>query len=234
MNKKFFETLEEMSRFNSNLIADKILSTLEKEEVFFLGLSGGKTPEKTYRLLSEKEIPWDRVHLFPVDERFVDKTDINSNYRMINETLIEWIEIPGKNLHFFDVDKDYPIKTVENFERELTELAEKFNKMENDIPQFDIMLLGIGEDGHIASIFSGEQPKENASLIKLTKAPQNYSLRDRVTMNIPLINNSKEIIFLAGGKNKLDVIEREDGINYPYYLVKGKEKTSMFLFRYEG
>ncbi len=126
---------------------------VEKRGRFSIALSGGHTPAKLYALWAEKyktQTPWDRVHLFFGDERFVPEDDLLSNYRMARETLIAHVPIPKENVHPMPTNFPSPEKAAEAYE---VELRKFFG--EGAAPAFDVQLLGLGVEGHTASLFPG-------------------------------------------------------------------------------
>jgi len=169
---------------------------------FAVALSGGSTPKRLYQLLATKEysrnIPWEKVFLFWSDERFVAHTDADSNYRMVKENLLDHIPIPGENI--FPVPVSGTAKEgAAQYERSLR----KFFKKEKVV--FDWLLLGIGEEGHTASLFPGTVIlKEKKKLIKEVWVEQKQSWR--ISFTLPLINDAVAVVFLVTGKEKAAVL----------------------------
>jgi 6-phosphogluconolactonase len=126
-------------------------------EVFTAAFSGGRTPVDFYRKLSGLTgVPWERVHLFLVDERFVPLDDPQSNYGMLNDVLLRKIPLPAGNMHYVRISEVSSVEAVAGqYERDLQEF---FSLGEGEFPSFDLILLGIGEDGHTASLLPGVHP----------------------------------------------------------------------------
>ncbi len=195
---------------------------------FIAALSGGKTPVGFYRHLAGlKGLPWDKTHIFLVDERFVPPSDADSNYRMIRETLLSKIPIAPRNVHPVSTTGLSPEISAEQYEEELKIL---FGLSTAEIPEFDIILLGVGEDGHTASLFPGsellKEEKRLAASVRLTPG-----LHDRITLTLPVLNAARNVFFLVTGKNKTGVLKRlidEKDRTLPASMVQ-PVKGSLFL-----
>jgi len=164
-----------------------------------IALSGGKTPEKLFSVLVEKyrdTIPWDRIHLWWGDERCVPPDDEDSNYKNANELLISHVPIPPENIH--------RIRGEEPPEKEATRYAGEIEKRLNQRghqPVFDLIILGMGEDGHTASIFPGQLPLfEEKRLCAVSVHPSTG--QKRITMTGRVLNNASRIFFMVTGENK--------------------------------
>jgi 6-phosphogluconolactonase len=172
---------------------------------FAVALSGGSTPKGLYTLLATPEyreqIPWSRVHLFWGDERCVPPDHSESNYRMVRESLLSKIDIPQHNIHRMAGEKDPEIAAAE-YELELSNF---FQLSEGDLPRFDLILLGLGEDGHTASLFPGSKALERMK--HLVAAVDLETLgRHRLTLTLPVLNNGAQIAFLVSGRSKAAIL----------------------------
>lgn len=215
------DSLEELS-----IAAADIFSRLSRDSVvdkgsFSVALSGGHTPGMLYELLASDDvkinIPWQDVHLFWCDERCVPPSDIRSNFRLANHEMISKIPIPSQNVHRIKGESD-PKESALEYEKELKEF---FNAQ---VPAFDLMLLGLGEDGHTLSLFpSKETLKEEKRLVVETHIePFEF---DRITMTLPVVNNASKVIFLVSGKNKAGILKevltnKDKTPPYPAQLVR--------------
>jgi 6-phosphogluconolactonase len=175
------------------------------KKYFTIALSGGSTPEILFKILSEKygkEVPWQYVHFFWGDERCVKPTDPESNFGMTSRVLLSKIEIPEKNIHRIKGEAD-PLLEAVRYSDEISRFTEK----RDGIPVFDIVLLGLGEDGHTASIFPG-----NIRLIESDKicdvAVQPVSNQKRITLTGCVINNACIVTFLVTGRKKAEAVEK--------------------------
>ncbi|HKI79096.1 MAG TPA: 6-phosphogluconolactonase [Ignavibacteriaceae bacterium] len=187
-----------------------------------IAISGGSTPKILFKILSEEyteKMKWDRLNIYWVDERCVPPTSEDSNYGMTKKYLLDKIEIPDENIHRI-VGENTPDKEAARYEREIDEnvlIGEK------GVPVFDLILLGIGTDGHTASIFPGYLKLFNEEkLCAVTEHPD--SVQKRITITGKIINNSKKVIFMITGKDKSEVVKKiinkeDDYKNYPAAFV---------------
>ena len=173
---------------------------------FAAALSGGRTPVRFYQRLAriQNSLPWDKTQIFLVDERFVPFDDPDSNYRMIRETLLDKIQIPRENVHPIPAESPDPRSSAENYERGL---ARFFKLSPGQAPQFDLVLLGIGEDGHTASLFPGSPALDEERLLA-TAVMLDPSRHDRVTLTLRVINQAENVIFLVAGENKASAMRK--------------------------
>jgi 6-phosphogluconolactonase len=213
-------------------ISEKAIKT---KGVFTVALSGGRTPVVLYQKLSQiKSLPWDKTHIFMVDERFVPYESDENNFRMISQTLLYHLHIPAKNIHPISTSEILPEGSAAKYERVLLSC---FKLLTNEPPRFDLMLLGIGEDGHTASLFPDTPAlKEKSSLVVAVTLPDKAE-KERITLTFPVINNTENILFLASGKNKAksikEVIETENSL-LPAAMVKPKNGKLIFLLDQEA
>lgn len=198
MELQTFENTNDYVKAGSESIAKAILEALEKQKTIRVALSGGRSPIPVYEALAEiSTIPWNRVNLFLVDERYVPLNSNESNFKMIKTRLVDKV----KNLRqFYHYNTRDPIKTiVDQYQKTL----QQFEK-----PLFDLVVLGLGEDGHIASLFPKEAALEEMNrLVVHTKSPD-INTQDRMTLTFPAVLNTKKIIFLILGSEKEDVLKR--------------------------
>jgi 6-phosphogluconolactonase len=200
-----FETSDAMSQFMVDRWKEISSGAAEEKGYFVAALSGGKTPVGFYRRLSSvKGLDWNRTYLFLVDERFVPWEDAESNYGMLKETLLNRISIPPGNVHPIVTGTSSPIASAEKYEGELRAF---FRLPEGGIPEFDIILLGLGEDGHTASLFPGtEALKELDRLVVPVKL--GAAIHERITVTLPVINNARNVFFLVSGRRKKVVMRK--------------------------
>tara|TARA_Y100000031_G_scaffold146000_1_gene179284 strand:+ start:273 stop:1013 length:741 start_codon:yes stop_codon:yes gene_type:complete len=224
-----FKDIKEIAGFLQKRWSEIAKDSIEKRNRFVIALSGGNTPIKVYQELvrSDKRFPWNKAHVFLVDERFVPFNDPESNYRMIKENLLKELDIPPGNIHPIYI-KDTSLSTA-------LEYAESINRFfqlgEGDLPVFDLIMLGIGGDGHTASLFPGHEALHEKK--RLTHAVNKDGLKnERITITLPVINNTREIIFLATGKDKAgivkEVIEGESA-DLPASIVQPKNGKMTFV-----
>jgi 6-phosphogluconolactonase len=171
---------------------------------FALALSGGSTPKMLYTSLVDADLDWSRVHLFFGDERCVGPEDADSNYRMVREALISKIEIPPANVHRMPADLCSVDEAVMLYQ---AELATFFGLKEpHELPRFDLVLLGMGPDGHTASLFPETTALDETE--RLVAAPWVPKFgTHRITLTLPVINNAACVIFLVAGKDKTETLK---------------------------
>lgn len=176
---------------------------IEKNGRFVVALSGGKTPEKLHMALAQKKdlFDWGRTHIFLADERFVPHADPDSNYRMIRETLLDHLGIPKENVHSVPILESGVKASAKKYEESLVEF---FSPSINNFPAFDLIILGIGTDGHAASLFPGS-PVLNEKNRIACDVVLGKKMHDRITLTLPVINNAKNVIFIAIGENKAGI-----------------------------
>jgi 6-phosphogluconolactonase len=171
---------------------------------FAIALSGGHTPAKLYALWAEagksgRQIPWDRVHLFWGDERCVSWDDPLSNYRMVRETLIEQVPIPPGNVHPMKADLPQPERAAEAYERELRRYFGSAS------PAFDLQLLGLGSEGHTASLFPGspvlDEKQRWVAAVEVAAKPQK-----RLTLTPVVLNQGRNTFFIVSGADKRQIV----------------------------
>lgn len=171
-------------------------------------LSGGSTPRRLYTLLASGRfagrVEWSHVHFFWGDERCVPPGDVDSNYRMARETLLDAVRPPPENVHRI-IGEAEPSRAAASYEQVLREL---FHVREDaSPPRFDLVLLGMGADGHTASLFPGTAP-----LIEKTRWVMANHVEDlaswRVTLTPVIINAAAQIVFLVAGSDKADRLKQ--------------------------
>jgi 6-phosphogluconolactonase len=173
---------------------------------FTAALSGGSTPEALYSLLAENyaNFAWNRVFLFFGDERHVPPIDPESNYRMVNETLLTKITIPRENV--FRVPTENPDATAVAAEYE-NQIRRFFQLKPGEFPRFDLILLGMGPDGHTASLFPDSLALDEQSRIVVANWIAKFNTH-RITFTFPVLNRAAEIMFLASGSDKADMVRQ--------------------------
>ncbi len=173
---------------------------------FAVALSGGSTPKGLYTLLAgspfRQQVPWSGVHLFWGDERCVPPDHPQSNYRMVGEVLLEKIPIPAHNVHRMAGEKDPEIATTEYEE----ELKRFFRLSPGALPRFDLILLGLGEDGHTASLFPGTNALQQTDRLVTACYVREIS-EYRLTLTLPVLNAGAAVVFLVSGSSKAQIVK---------------------------
>ncbi|MBZ5491520.1 MAG: 6-phosphogluconolactonase [Acidobacteriia bacterium] len=172
---------------------------------FSVALSGGNTPRAVYSLLASehKQLPWDHIHIFFGDERHVPPDHPDSNFRMASESLLSKVPIPEKNVHRIHAELDAEAAAAE-YEHQLINF---FHLGNHDWPGFDLIFLGIGEDGHTASLFPGSKALSKASRRVTANWVEKFKTF-RITLTFPVLNNAAEVVFLVSGAGKAQILSQ--------------------------
>ena len=178
---------------------------------FHVALAGGETPRAAYERIAETwreapggALPWDHVHLYWSDERMVPRDDPRSNFAMARAALVSRVPIPAENVHPVEVDAANPAAAATRYEETLRATCPH---EPGSLPRFDLVLLGMGADGHTASLFPGAPSlSEAARLAMAARHPDTGE--PRVTLTLPVINNAATIAVLVSGGAKAAMLER--------------------------
>ncbi len=201
---RVFPDLESLSRAAALAMAERINATVEQRGRFTLVLSGGHTPKRLYELLGSEylgRIPWPDVHLFWGDERYIPATDSRSNFAMVRRALLDSGRIPTQNVHPIATEFSDPVEAARAYERELKIF------FRGDWPEFDLVLLGLGLEGHTASLFPDSPAlAESRRWVVPVQAP--VEPRGRITMTLPVLNRAVLVYFLVAGADKAAPLER--------------------------
>jgi len=233
----YFQDLEEASQALAQSLGTEIRDTVKKKGCFALALSGGKTPQILYDILATsyaEAVPWKSVHLFWGDERFVPQNHPESNYKMAYHTLISKISIPADNVHPIPTEDLPPEEAALAYERTLKSFF-KTSIGVKSTQTFDAILLGVGEDGHTASLFPGNPAlQERARWIVPVVAPHSFAIENRITLTFSAINNSRSAIFLVSGEEKRGVVQSiiqnsACSRNYPAAFIYPQEKRIWYI-----
>ncbi|MFN4033885.1 MAG: 6-phosphogluconolactonase [Fimbriimonadales bacterium] len=188
-------------------LTEYLRGRLHKQPTCSLLLSGGKTPEPLYLLLAARRyrnaLDWSRVHLFWGDERYVPHDDPQSNYYFAYETWLRKANLPEANIHPMPTHYADPDEAARAYESELR----RYFGAEATLPMFDLVLLGVGDDGHIASLFPNSTAlEETERWVVPSLAPTEP--RQRLTVTLPALNAARPVWFLVSGERKRAVIEQ--------------------------
>jgi 6-phosphogluconolactonase len=226
--------VEEMSEYLTGLIRDKI--TAGSDEKFLnIALSGGSTPKLIFEnivLRFKEQVTWDRIRFFQVDERCVPPDAPESNYHMIRKHLLDGLNIPED--HFFRMrGENDPQEEAARYGEVLVENL----PVADQWPVFDLIWLGLGEDGHTASLF----PEDTQALIsqkscEVTFHPQTG--QKRITLSMPVLNRARQLIFIVTGKTKAgivaEVFQNPEKNRYPASQILPRKGTLTWLIDKEA
>ena len=178
-----------------------------KGEIFSIALAGGRTPETLYRLLASEEfapsVDWSRVHLFFGDERCVPTDSEFCNWRMANESLFAPLGLAESNIHRMQADLQDHEEAAALYESDLESFFGK-----GALPRFDLVLLGMGSDGHCASLFPQKSALHEVKKSVVVSEPGLKPFVPRVTLTFPVINNAANVLFMVGGADKAETLVR--------------------------
>ena len=183
-----------------------------------VALSGGTTPQQMFKILADnfrEELPWSDIKFFWSDERHVPPNHPESNYRMAQETLLSRVPVAQNNVHRIRGENANAADAASDYEQTLVTVTRE------DLPRLDLTFLGLGDDGHTASIFPASEVLHESK--RLVAAPYVDKLKTyRITMTPPLINNSSAVVFLVSGAEKAQIVKEvlESENNYPAQIVR--------------
>lgn len=195
----------EVAREAAARIARVLQGALAKNGRAAAALSGGSTPRDTYaRLAHEPGIDWTRVDFFWVDERAVSPTSDRSNYRAAKTTLLDPAGVPPERAHRMPAEAPDRETSARDYERLIRELVEHDA---DGIPAFDLLVLGVGEDGHTASLFPDEPTVDVVDRL-VAPVPAKGGREARLTLTPPAIEHARAVFIIAVGVGKRDALER--------------------------
>jgi len=206
---RIVENVERLSWEAAEEFVRQARDAVRTRGTFTVALAGGSTPKAFYGLLGSQRgapfrarVPWDATHFFWGDERHVPPDHPDSNFRMANEAMLSRVPVAPQNVHRIHAENPDPSKAAEDYDQELREF---FRLPSGQFPRFDLVLLGIGPDGHTASLFPGTDAVQEQK--KLVAAPWVERFRTyRITLTPPVLNNAARIIFLVSGKEKAETL----------------------------
>ncbi len=197
-----FGDLNELSASVAENIGDLVRVAAGAKGKFTLALSGGSTPRTLYHILATSyrdSIPWEAVHFFWGDERYVPRDDSESNFRMAKETLLDLAPIPRGNVHPIPTSYSGPEQAARLYEEDLRKFFDDTGST------FDLVLLGMGKEGHTASLFPKSPAlDEQKRWVTAVEAPARPSTR--ITLTLPVLNRASAVYFLVSGREKADAL----------------------------
>jgi 6-phosphogluconolactonase len=232
---RVFQDLEEMSRVSAELFATLSKKSIASHGRFVVALSGGSTPHRLYSLLGSpwyrNDIDWSRVYIFWTDERCVPKDHPESNYRLAHEAFLSRVPLPAQNIHRIRGEDD-PRKAAEAYEDELRNFFSSPGTI-----VFDLIILGVGEDGHTASLFPGS-PALDERMRPAVPVYLEEPKINRVTLTLPVLNYAAQVLFLASGRAKAgavhEIVEEGNPKQYPAGLVQPLQSSAVWMIDREA
>jgi 6-phosphogluconolactonase len=200
---KVFNDINELSLYAANSFVEIANQSIAKRGRFLTALSGGNSPAQLYKLLGDSfhdKVDWSRAHFFWGDERCVPVNDEGNSYGQARKVLFDKINIPADNIHRIISELE-----PDSAAREYAQTLEDFSEPPLAWPRFDLVLLGMGNDGHTASLFPNSPVEINSPAIAVTA---NYQGRpaNRVTLTPKVLNSSRNVVFLVTGKAKAETL----------------------------
>ncbi|MBE9198700.1 MULTISPECIES: 6-phosphogluconolactonase [unclassified Nodularia (in: cyanobacteria)] len=221
MNKKV-EVLPDISALvarSLELILSQLSTAIEQRGQFTIALAGGSTPKPLYEAIADQKLPWDKIHIFWGDERYVPADHPDSNELMARRAWLDRVDIPAANIHSVPTLDGDPTVSAAKYEQHLREF---FNSSPQDFPALDVVLLGMGDDAHTASLFPHTPAlKVHDRLITVGNKDGN----PRITFTYPFINAARSVIFVVAGANKRPALAQvfaavADDFTYPSRLIQ--------------
>lgn len=196
------ENAQALARAGARELANRAASAVREKGIFTAALCGGRTPKALYSLLANntelrQQIPWERVHFFWGDERPVPPDHAESNFHLAQTALLSRVPVPAANLHRIKGELA-PEWAAAAYEQTLVEL---FELQGNALPRFDLVLLGLGSEGHTASLFPGTHALAEQKRLAVANWVGKLGT-ERITLIAPVFNNAACIIFLVSGAEK--------------------------------
>ncbi|WP_414545718.1 6-phosphogluconolactonase [Nostoc sp. CCY0012] len=219
---KTVEVLPDLSALvarSLDLILSKLATAIEERGQFTIALAGGSTPKPLYEAIAQQNLPWDKIHVFWGDERYVPPDHPDSNELMARRAWLDRVDIPAANIHAVPTLDADPAVSAAKHEQHLREF---FNSSPAEFPALDVVLLGMGDDAHTASLF----PHTDALQVRdRLVTVGNKDGNPRITFTYPLINAARSVIFVVAGANKRPALAQvfapvADDFTYPSRLIQ--------------
>lgn len=199
-----FDDIEALSAHAAAMAREAAQAAVAQRGVCAMVLAGGSTPRRTYELLAkDAAMPWDKTHLFFTDERGVPMDDPDSNYRMVKETLLDAAPIPGANVHPMRIGGFSAGIDAAGHEREIRNFFNDHKLDSQGGCPFDFIFLGMGGDGHTASLFPGDDAlTARRQFVHAVAEGAGDPPHERVTLTLPIINMARSAVFMIQGAEK--------------------------------
>lgn len=215
------------------LVVEKLRTAVAERGQFTIALSGGSTPKPLYEALAQQDLPWEKVHVFWGDERYVAPDHPDSNEGMARAAWLNQVPIPASNIHPMPTDETDPAMAAQKHEQELQQF---FQVPPGVFPSIDMVLLGMGDDGHTASLFP------HTAALEVTDRLITVGNKDgqpRITFTAPLINQARCALFMVAGASKQPALaavfaSEADAAQYPSRLIQPKGELWWLLDQAAG
>ncbi len=204
-------------------------AAIQSRDKFVVALAGGSTPKGLFNVLAgRQDLPWDKIYVFFGDERHVPPDDPESNYRMARESLLSKVPIPAEHVFRIPAEDPDAHHAAENYEQTLRKFF-----VSPAFPRFDLILLGMGPDGHTASLFPGGKALEEKSRWVVADWVEKFKT-DRITLTLPVLNNAAAVMFLVSGSDKAATLKevlqgKQPAERFPSKLIQPAEGTPIWM-----
>jgi 6-phosphogluconolactonase len=208
---RIFKDVEELSRAAADLFAKQAAHSIAERERFLVALNGGSTPTRLFQLLAtdfREQVDWNDVHIFWGDERCVPPEDPGSNYAQARQALLSHVPLPDSYIHRIPGELG-PAEAAKDYSM----ILKQFASPPLDWPRFDLAYLGMGEDGHTASLFPGSPVNVAEPTLPVTAHYQDRPA-NRVTLTPVVFNNARMVVFMATGQKKAATLAEVLGARY--------------------
>jgi 6-phosphogluconolactonase len=215
---------EDLARRAADLFTWSAREAIQARDRFYVALSGGHTPKRSFEVLAAspaaRALPWERVHVFWVDERYVPPDSPDSNYRLAAETLLKEVPIPPDNVHRIPTEHEDIRSAAQAYEETIHDVFELDDKQ---LPQFDLIVLGMGADGHTGSLFPNSFAPFDTDDLACAVYVKDKTL-NRITLTHPVMRAARHLAVLVSGAEKAatlkDVLNSEpDEVRYPIHVL---------------
>lgn len=216
---------------SQDLVTQKIQAAIAQQGYCTLALAGGSTPKPLYEALAEQDLPWHQLYFFWGDERYVPPDHPDSNLKMAKQAWLDRVSVPTENIYPMPTLAADPLVAATEYDQTLRNFFQEKTGRAEDFPALDLILLGMGDDGHTASLF----PQTEALQVcdrRITVG--NKSGQPRITFTVPLINSARTILFLVSGENKQQALtqvfaDEPDYDQYPASLIQPQQGELWWL-----
>jgi len=226
---ELFSNAQALARGAAEHFVARSGEAVARKGTFTVALSGGSTPKVLYQILASEpfsaQVPWSKTHFFWSDERHVPPDHPDSNYRMTHEAMLSHVPVPESNVHRVHSENPNAGEVANEYEQTLLQLTKQ------TVPQLDLILLGLGPDGHTASIFPGSEVLHETQ--RLVAAPWVEQFNSyRITMTLPLLNNGASVLFLVSGAEKAEIVKAviEGPKTYPAQFIQPTHGQLLWMF----
>ena len=202
---KIVADANELSRLAATEFEQAARHAVQAHDRFTVSLSGGSTPRGLYSQLARdaQRLPWNKIYLFWGDERYVPPDDKDSNYRMARESLLSRAPIPPDHVFRMSAEESDAARVADQYEQTIRQF---FSLKPGELPRFDLVLLGLGPDGHTASLFPDSPALGERSHLVVANWVEKFG-HYRLTLTAPVLNNAEEVMFLVSGAEKAAALQ---------------------------